>query len=527
MFRLTGRLGWRGGGASVPKRFAAIDFDSRRIHIVCAERTGKGARIRQLTHADIPAELDTSDARAVGAFLGRTLRKMRLGVKAVVMSVPRGLAVLKPLQFPPGTALNDLAGMVQYQVEKELPFPLAEAVVDFTVANHYDAEVAADRPNVNVLVSAVRLPVVEHYKQIALAAGVKLFRLGLRSAAAMRCVTECLGPEAAGPLAMIHVTSDETEIMVLSAGTLAFSRSALFAEPLEHEVPPGEVARHVRTVATEIARSLQAYQAAEGGGNIKQLLLAGGTGIEAGVAKSLARLLGVRCERFNPAEALSLRDDGQTSAFIASLGMAVGHDGSATPFDFLNPKRPRVRHDVKKIRRGLLAAAAGVALVVAVTAGLVWVGGKNAAVEALKKQNAELEKKRKPVDLRTKQLKALSEWNAKNSDTLGHWAYVSTVAPSCTDMYITSFHAGSDGALKLSVRAKDHNTILKLSRALQAGNSGYTVSTGRGTWEKDNVSYRHGTTVTVRPPKGKPGDISELKPPSRPLDDVSHREKYR
>jgi len=451
---------------------------------------------------------------------------MRLGVKAVVMSVPRALAVLKPLQFPPGTAWEDLAGMVQYQVEKELPFPLAEAVVDFTVADHYDAEADA-RPHVNVLVSAVRLPVVEHYKQIALAAGLKLLRLGLRPVATMRCVTACLGSRAAGPLAVIHVTADETEIMVLSDGALAFSRSALFGEALGHEVPEGEASRHVRTVATEIARSLQTYQAAEGGRPIEQILLAGGTGIEAGVARSLRRRIGVGCERFNPAGPLRLRDDGQASAFIASLGMAVGHDGAAAPFDFLNPKRPRRRRDGKKIRRGLLAAAAAVALAAGITAASLWVGGKQADLAELKARAAALKERRKPFDAQAKRLDALRRWEDGASDLLGHWAYVSAAAPACTDLYITSLHAASDGALKLAVRAKDDTAILALGRTLRTGMSGYAVKTGRVATGEDRFQYLYGTTVSVLTPKGKRADISRLKTPKRPSDDVSYLEKYR
>ena len=526
MFTLTGRPGWR-GGTNMPKRFAAVDFDSHRLYIVCAERVRKGARIRQLTHVRMPEDLDTADARSVGEFLGRALRKMRLGVKAVVMSVPRGLAVLKPMQFPPGTAYEDLAGMVQYQVEKELPFPMAEAVVDFTIANHYAAEAASDRARVNVLVSAVRLPVVEHYRQIALAAGVKLLRLGLRPVATMRCITECLGQVDAGPLAVIHVTADETEIMVLSAGTLAFSRSALFAEALGKETPQADVARHVRTVAAEIARSLQTYHAAEGGENIKQILLAGGTGIEAGVAKTLGRRLGVSCERFNPAGPMRLPDDGQGSAFIASLGMAVGQDGLAAPFDFLNPKRPRVRRDGKKIRRGMLAAAAAVMLIAGITAGTMWVSGKKAAVAELKAKVSNLEKKRKPYDRQAGQLEAIGAWDARASDLLGHWAYVSTVAPPCTELYITSLHVGSDGELKLAVRAKDDTAILEFGRTLRANRSGYSVKTNRVATGEDRFRYLYGTTVNVVPPKGKRADISKLKPPRRPADDVSDSEKYR
>jgi len=534
MFGLKNKSGPR-RGASVPKRFAAIDFDSRRLHIVCASRTRNGARIQKLMQADIPADIDTSDAKALGAFLGKTLKKMRMGIKAVVMSVPRGLAVLKPLQFPPGTAYNELAGMVQFQVEKELPFPLVEAVVDFTVASHYDTEDVDDHPHVNVLVSAVRLPVVEHYKQIALAAGVRLLRLGLRPAATMRCVSECLGEAAAGPLAVIHVTADETEIMVMAGGTLAFSRSAMMLSPLGDQSDEAERARQSRSIAGEIARSLQTYQAAEGGGNIDRILLAGGTGIEEGIATSLQKRLGVACERFSPAEALVLADDdGRASAFIAALGMAVGHDGSATPFDFIHPKRPRVKRDVKKIRRRLLVGAAAVMLIASITVGSIWVGQKKAVVDRLRAQAAELKKKRKPLDAQGKHLQALRAWDDRGMDLLGHWAYVSGAAPSCTDVYITSLKMGkegSDDSLKFVVRAKDDMVIIKFSQVLRGSRPwaatdsdlGYDVSTNRVATGEDPFRYLYGTTLSVSPPEGKKANLSGIRPERRPSDDVSSR----
>ena len=513
----------------MPKRFAAIDFDSRSLYIVCAQRTRTGAHIQKLTHTEIPEEIDTSDADAFGAFLGKTLRTMRLGIKAVVMNVPRGLAVLKPLQFPPGTAYGELAGMVQFQVEKELPFPMAEAVVDFTLAGHYDTEDVDDRPQVNVLVSAVRLPVVEHYKQIALAAGVKLFRLGLRPVATMRCVTECLGAAASGPLAVIHVTADETEIMVFSGGTLAFSRSAMFPEPLAGDPDQSGSTPQSRTVAGEIARSLQTYQAAEGGAAIERVLLAGGTGIEDGVARSLRKRLGVSCERFDPAEALGLPDDGAASAYIASLGMAVGHDGSATPFDFLNPTRPRVRRNVKAIRGGLAAAVAVLVLAAGVVGGTMWVGGKQDQVAALKKQAATQKKLRKPYDTQVKHLAALHEWDDGGVDILGHWTYVSSVAPPCTDLYITSLKVmGSDGLLKFNVRAKDDTAIIQLGQTLRNGSARYGIRTSRVSTGEDRFRYLYGTTIAISPPAGKRADLAGVKaPPRRPRDDVSDQGKYR
>ena len=53
MFGFKNILGAR-GGANVPKRFAAIDFDSRRLQIVCASRARNGACIQKLMQADIP-----------------------------------------------------------------------------------------------------------------------------------------------------------------------------------------------------------------------------------------------------------------------------------------------------------------------------------------------------------------------------------------------------------------------------------------------------------------------------------------
>ena len=44
----------RAAALMTPKRFAAVDFDSRQLRIVCAERNGRSVRIAQLTHAELP-----------------------------------------------------------------------------------------------------------------------------------------------------------------------------------------------------------------------------------------------------------------------------------------------------------------------------------------------------------------------------------------------------------------------------------------------------------------------------------------
>ncbi|MFW6061439.1 MAG: pilus assembly protein PilM, partial [Planctomycetota bacterium] len=110
------------------RKLVAVDFDSRQLRLVEAERHRSGARIVRLAGFPMPEGIDLTDAQAVGAFLGRTLREMRLSRARVLMNVPRGQSVLKPLTLPPGTHSDEIAGMVQYQVSGELPFRSEEAV---------------------------------------------------------------------------------------------------------------------------------------------------------------------------------------------------------------------------------------------------------------------------------------------------------------------------------------------------------------------------------------------------------------
>ena len=59
-------------------RLLAIDLDGRRLRIVLADVSGGRTRIDRLVTADLPEDLDADDPQAVGAFLGETLRRVRL-----------------------------------------------------------------------------------------------------------------------------------------------------------------------------------------------------------------------------------------------------------------------------------------------------------------------------------------------------------------------------------------------------------------------------------------------------------------
>jgi len=519
--RLIDALKGRGG-----RRFSAIDFDSRQLRVAEAEATSSGVRILKLVTADMPAGLDMADAQAVGAFIGQTLDQMRLRNTFIIMSVPRGQAVLKPLVLPPVDTTSELAGMVQYQAEKELSFRPDEAVVDFTLESHYGTGQAAggETEGENVLVAAVRRPVVEYYRTIAQAAGTKLLRLGLRPYANVRCVEAYAHDETLARVAIVHVTADETEIDVIESGALTFSRSALLKVPPEAEADEAAIREAVGAVATEVARSLQSYLGVERGHKIDAVRVAGGTGIESAVAEELKRRLSIRCERLNPAPALGLEDSGpDASAFVSVLGLALGQAPDATPpFDFLNPKRPVVQRDLRKL--GVIAAAAAFVLVIVsvVASASLYYYAAESRVGALTEEYNRLKEENHKVGALAKRVETIEGWVRGGRNWLDQWAYLSAVFPSCTETYVTSLKTNLDGSVSFVVKAKNNEAINDLGKRLAA--AGYDFKPGQVTTGGDPYGYGYSTTVKIMVKPDMKVDLATVSPVPRPEDDASAKE---
>jgi len=505
-----------------PKRFAAVDFDRLQLRVVHAERVGGRTRILKLAAVAMPETADPEDPKAVGRLLATTLRDLRLGNVGVLMNIGRGEAVLKPVTLPPGTDPNDLANMVQFQVEKELPFRPEEAVIDFTVETHYDAAAAqgeqAQAAGIDVLVGAAKLPVVAHYRQVAEAADVKLLRLGLRSYANVRCIDTCTQRGAGEKLLLVHLGADETEIDMLTGKSLSFSRSA--AVKIASPEDPAAQAESVRALVMEVARSVQSLQAVEGETRIDAILVAGGTGAEGLAAREISRRLGVRCEQFDPSKSLGLGDVENPSAFISALGLAIGHSGAdQLPFDFLNPKRPRVERNWAKITAAAVAAFLVLAVAGGVTAASIQIGREQDAVDKLTAEiNKIKEQQRKRIPLKKRQA-SIRQWVAESRDWLSHWGYLSALFPSCGDAYIGPLRTSGDGSISFNVKARESKILTDVGKRLTE--AGYRYQPGRLTTAKDPWGYPYNTEVKVLIAEELAVDLRSVKPIPRPEDDDS------
>ncbi|HOW19343.1 MAG TPA: pilus assembly protein PilM [Phycisphaerae bacterium] len=157
---------WSGIGS---RRVVCLDWDTRHLRLVYAAVSKGGVRILSVAEVPVPPNVEVGQAASFGAFLRATLRSEGLRTDRVVLNVPRQDAVLNPLKLPP-TSEGELANMVRFQIAKELPFALDQAVVDFAVLpKEGDAQ-----GGIELLVAAVRNHIIEYYKAVAQEAGLRI-----------------------------------------------------------------------------------------------------------------------------------------------------------------------------------------------------------------------------------------------------------------------------------------------------------------------------------------------------------------
>ena len=513
-------------------KFVALDLEGRKLRIVLGEPQRGLPDFRTLALVDAPETLDLKNAKAVGEFIGGALKQLNLPTTRVLMDVPRGQVVLKTLTLPPVEHERELPAMVRYQVEKELPFPLDQAVIDFTVDNHYvtdangmdESGILTSPPTpttVDVLVAAVQHSIVEHYQKVAEAGGFKLHRLGLRPYADARCLAACLPEEdRKRSILLVHVLPGEVEVNLLIEGALAFSRSGAIRQHDDDGRPFGEK-EILDGFVVEIARSAQGALSAHRGRKIDRVFLAGDTGQEQAIVEIVAQRFRTPCAVLDPAATLKLTaGDINVGGFISPLGLASAHGTSERmPFDFLNPKNPPIERNIKKIRAVTGGIAAAFLLVVGLTYGIL---NRNAAVSnlaALRDQYNKLEKQNRPIDKLNQRVKAVDEWKNEGHNWLDHWANISAKFPPATEAYITTLKTNPDGSFTFTVKAVASKVITDLSKALREG--GYEVKLGAETVQNDEFGYRYTTSVRLAVEPKSTIEPAKLKAAPRPTDDGS------
>jgi Tfp pilus assembly PilM family ATPase len=495
----------RDPASSAPRKFLAVDFDSQAIRAILVTSIAGKARLKSCHTALLGSPDEPPTPEIIGQALRELIEAEALPDVPLVMSVPRGKAILKPLRLPPGTAPEEIAAMVQFQVQGEIPFPPDETVLDHTVEG--PVEDATGQIGVDVLAAAVRSDVLEEYRRIAEAAGRRLQRLGLRPYANVRCIEAEQANDPAQTTALIYLTADETEIDVLEGEHLAFCRSAVI--DLTQDDP-------ARAIVAEVERTLQGYSAQHDGRRPDRLLVAGDTGMEADVVSTL-RTGGLAVEFFTPELSDGVEAE-SASGFLSAAGLARGARGPGkTPFDFLSPKKPPQHRNPQQDRTAAIAAAVIGAVLLLAVGGWWYLGTLRDEVEFQLRKKKDLARKVEKTEALIKRVDPIIEWVDESVGWLDHLRNLTVILPDARDVYIDQWRTGKD-FVQFTARARDSVVVDRLVKDLQE--AGYAPKTNKDGLEEDNpFGYVRHTEISVFVPTEWPEDLMVRQPPPRPADD--------
>ncbi len=469
-------------------KILALDWDTRTLRVVHAVMSKRGVKIDRLLAAAIPSELNAADPSIMGAHIRRVLDEERISTTHAIVDIPRDQAILKTLNLPSSRA-DDLPGMVEIQIARELPFPAAEAVIDFVVSGSMEGGTS------DVLVAAVRREVLGHYEAVMRHAGLKLERVGLRPYANQVAIAELLKHAIPEQVLIIDLGPSLTEIDVLRNGSLAFSRAASVAIPIDvartiggtglrlsipldassssaEAGPVGAGESVISALVVEVTRSIEAYRTTDAGASVDHVVIGGDFGIEETLAETLHKKLGVTTQLYNPATSFGWDpDEGvAAAAFASALGLVLSHsDGGSLHFDFQHPKRVESRTQ-KRLRKAPLAAAVAILFVAA--GGIVVARSTKPDRDALARIEAEIDAlEEKESDYR-KFLGVVKVVRDFDADQL-IWVDVLYDAFSCMptneEWLLTNLDLNQkERRITLKTKARNRETALDVAKRLEA-----------------------------------------------------------
>jgi len=422
----------------------ALEWDARTLRVAHASWRKKRVRVDKVLSAEIPSDIDRHDAEQMGHYIRRILHEQGIHTRRAVVDIARDQAILSTLTLPVG-APEDLPGMVEFQIAKDLPFAASDAAIDFAMPPD-----ASDGDLVPIAVAAVRHEFVEHYKAICHAAGFRLERIGLRPFANKIAVCEMLKGALPEHVLFIDVGPTLMEVDVISPSSLAFSRAASVIVPKSLSKTPGlrllapgtdgdvggvgdvsdsasdssgvvpvepsilSTDSVVRELLLEVTRSVEAYRTSDPGASITHAVVAGDLGVEEALQEAIQSRFGFSVDLYNPASTFGWTPDegAGASGFPAVLGLILGEEvEERLHFDFLHPKQTVTQAQVqlRKAPRRL----AWVAFIIVAAGVLYWAqfSPGRREVRNLERQIANLEEGRRDKEALIRLVQQISDFD--------------------------------------------------------------------------------------------------------------------
>ena len=231
----------------------AIDLGAMFVRVVEVEQSAGESRIMRRGIAALPPHVwnDIATNRdGMANSIREAMASAGIAAKTVVACIPRHLVTVRFAQLPHALPAQ-LRGMIEFEAQQYILFPLHEVTLDYRVLTGAGAGLSSPGQDdmQTVLLVAARKSLVGEIMKVFDKTGLELTQLSVSALALAEH-----GRDALEPTALINLEPGGLDVAVVAEGQLLFTRAS--ALDIQNSLP--DVAG--RRLAEEVARSFTAYQ---------------------------------------------------------------------------------------------------------------------------------------------------------------------------------------------------------------------------------------------------------------------------
>ncbi len=254
-------------------RLVGIDFRASHVRAVVLSTSYRRVAIERMLEVEIASPEDTEQALATCAL------PLVQHSESVSVAMDGEQTFLHRLKLP-STAMKQLAEVIPFELEAQVPVDFDELVFDYRVLRRSDGQAP-----VVVLAAAAR---IEHVRaridQVMRVLGRPVERMAVGPLSLANLASVCPELAVPGPVALVDLGGKNSEVVVLAAGAPVFARTLSRGVAGLPETAPA--------LASELRQTTAAF-AAQGGEPLTQIYLLGGGAAAPGAEAYLAHELGV------------------------------------------------------------------------------------------------------------------------------------------------------------------------------------------------------------------------------------------
>jgi len=502
--------------------FLALEWNQDGLRGIDAHVSPQRVAVRRTFTLNWPdATTPEKNPQQAGEWLHQEMSRLGIRAQQVLIALPREEAVVRRLEVPE-VPENELCDLVRLQTSTRSSVPLDKLRLDFVPLPSTEAKIETI-----VLSATVPAEYVDRLQAVCEAAQLKLASVGLAPAAAAAVVDQ-LEPaqdiDRNAACLLVNVRPSRLDMSIVQAGHLLTAHSVPFSDLNE------------QALLSETSRFVASVPAFGDDSHLSHVWLSGEENLSALSGPLVKRIGCGAASMIDPFSAVGVdletdESPQSPSEHVVPIGLLLVQAGLSKPtFDFLNPRKPPVKRDLRKLRLALAAAVVVLAVGLAYGTLQLQIGDLDQAVAAREAREEKLDGIIKQGQADVQSAAAISDWSKTNTNWLEQMLALDKALENERRVYLRDLHferAPRDGGaiMRADLFARERRDVLAILQDLADAN--YEVTSHNIDRTDTDPRYPYETRIDVRFQQPEESDTKDNAASQDDVDSgesVSHRE---